>query len=210
MSLGYYDWLVKVIVLGDSGVGKTNILTQFCDQKFSQNYTATIGVDFKIKILNVQDKKIKLQIWDTAGQERFRNITQTYYKGAFGIIFVYSLIDRNSFNNVEGWIKSILESTTDEVCSILVGNKLDSQDRRVQTAEGEKLAQKYNMPFIETSALENKNIQDIFDRLGQNLKIRLENEGQKVSNNTHTQSGQFKLNQEANQTEQPTSSCNSC
>ncbi|CAD8067993.1 unnamed protein product [Paramecium sonneborni] len=208
MSNGYYDWLVKVIVLGDSGVGKTNILTQYCDQKFSQNYMATIGVDFKIKTITVEDKKIKLQIWDTAGQERFRNITQTYYKGAFGIIFVYSIVDRNSFNNVETWIKSITENTTDEVCSILVGNKMDSQDRRVQSSEGQALATKYKMPFIETSALENKNIQNIFDILGLNLKKRLENESQKAPVNADHQQSQFKLNQDSAQPQPAPSSCN--
>ncbi|CAK65768.1 unnamed protein product (macronuclear) [Paramecium tetraurelia] len=206
MATGYYDWLVKVIVLGDSGVGKTNILTQYCDQKFSQNYMATIGVDFKIKTITVEDKKIKLQIWDTAGQERFRNITQTYYKGAFGIIFVYSIVDRNSFNNVETWIKSITENTTDEVCSILVGNKMDSQDRRVQSSEGQALATKYKMPFIETSALENKNIQNIFDILGLNLKKRLENETLKPQATGESQQTQFKINQ----TPQPQPAPSSC
>ncbi|CAK73283.1 unnamed protein product (macronuclear) [Paramecium tetraurelia] len=207
MSNSYYDWLVKVIVLGDSGVGKTNILTQYCDQKFSQNYMATIGVDFKIKTITVEDKKIKLQIWDTAGQERFRNITQTYYKGAFGIIFVYSIVDRNSFNNVETWIKSITENTTDEVCSILVGNKMDSQDRRVQSSEGQALATKYKMPFIETSALENKNIQNIFDILGLNLKKRLENESQKPQANPEGKPT-FQINKDTPQPQQAPSSCN--
>lgn len=85
--------LVKLIIIGDSGVGKTNVLMRFCDSEFKENYVATIGVDFKVKILQVEDKRIKLQIWDTAGQERFKNITQTYYKGAVGIILTYSVTD---------------------------------------------------------------------------------------------------------------------
>ena len=95
-----YDYLVKMIIIGDSGVGKTNFLMQFCEGDFKGTYVATIGVDFKTKIIQVEDKKIKLQIWDTAGQERFRNITQTYYKGAAGIILMYSVTDDQSFHNI--------------------------------------------------------------------------------------------------------------
>lgn len=95
-----YDYLVKMIIIGDSGVGKTNFLMQFCESNFKGTYVATIGVDFKTKIIQVQDKRIKLQIWDTAGQERFRNITQTYYKGAAGIILMYSITDEQSFQNI--------------------------------------------------------------------------------------------------------------
>lgn len=92
-----YDYMTKLIVIGDSGVGKTNIILKFTQEKFKDNYVATIGVDFKVKIVNVGDKKIKLQIWDTAGQERFRTITQTYYKGAAGIVLVYGINDRTTF-----------------------------------------------------------------------------------------------------------------
>ena len=95
-----YDYLVKMIIIGDSGVGKTNFLMRFSEGNFKGTYVATIGVDFKTKILQVQDKRIKLQIWDTAGQERFRNITQTYYKGAAGIILMYSIADEQSFQNI--------------------------------------------------------------------------------------------------------------
>ena len=95
-----YSCTVKLIIIGDSGVGKTNILLKFCDGEFKLNYVATIGVDFKIKTIQVDDKRIKLQIWDTAGQERFKNINQTYYKGAIGIILTYSITDLNSFHNV--------------------------------------------------------------------------------------------------------------
>jgi Ras-related protein Rab-8A len=95
------------VIIGDSGVGKTNVLLRFCDDEFKLNYVATIGVDFKVKTINVDGKKIKLQIWDTAGQDRFKNINQTYYKGAIGVVLVYSITDLNSFNNVKNWIKQI-------------------------------------------------------------------------------------------------------
>lgn len=99
--------LVKVIIIGDSGVGKTNVLTRYCEGIFKDSYVATIGVDFKIKVLNIDGTKIKLQIWDTAGQERFRNITTTYFKGAAGIILVYSIDNYDSFRNIHNWMKQI-------------------------------------------------------------------------------------------------------
>jgi Ras-related protein Rab-8A len=126
------DLLVKVIIVGDSGVGKTNLLTYFCEGVFKDSYVATIGVDFKIKMLHIDNKKIKLQIWDTAGQERFRNITQTYYKGAAGILLAYSIADNKSFNSVSGWMKQIEAHSSEDVCKILIGTKSDLEtDRQV-------------------------------------------------------------------------------
>ena len=95
-----YDFMSKLIVIGDSGVGKTNIIIKFTEEYFKENYVATIGVDFKVKTLTIDDKKIRLQIWDTAGQERYRNITENYYKGAAGIVLVYAVNDRNTFTNL--------------------------------------------------------------------------------------------------------------
>lgn len=95
-----YDFMSKLIVIGDSGVGKTNIIIKFTEEYFKENYVATIGVDFKVKTIQVDDKKIRLQIWDTAGQERYKNITETYYKGAAGIVLVYAVNDRNTFLNL--------------------------------------------------------------------------------------------------------------
>jgi Ras-related protein Rab-8A len=97
----------KVIIIGDSGVGKTNILTRYCEGIFKDSYVATIGVDFKVKMVDVEGRKVKLQIWDTAGQERFKNITQTYYKGAAGIILVYAINNQDSFRNISNWLKQI-------------------------------------------------------------------------------------------------------
>ena len=101
------DFLAKVIIIGDSGVGKTNLLTKFCEGVFKDSYVATIGVDFKLKTITCEGSKVKLQIWDTAGQERFRNITQTYYKGAAGIILAYGINNKQSFKNINSWIKQI-------------------------------------------------------------------------------------------------------
>jgi Ras-related protein Rab-8A len=121
--IGYY--LAKVIIIGDSGVGKTNLITRFCENMFKDSYVATIGVDFKIKSLIVNEKRIKMQIWDTAGQERFKNITQTYYKGSAGIILSFSITDENSFNNIERWMHQIYNNAPEKVCKILIGTKLD-------------------------------------------------------------------------------------
>lgn len=99
--------VLKVIIIGDSGVGKTNILTRYCEGIFKDSYVATIGVDFKVKMVDVGGRKVKLQIWDTAGQERFKNITQTYYKGAAGIILVYAINNQDSFRNISNWLKQI-------------------------------------------------------------------------------------------------------
>ncbi|KAM3142165.1 hypothetical protein pb186bvf_005819 [Paramecium bursaria] len=168
-----FDWLAKVIIIGDSGVGKTNILSQFCEQKFSVTHTATLGVDFKVKTIDVEGKKIKLQVWDTAGQERFKTITKTYYKGSHGVILTYSVIDKQSYDNVENWLRSILENTQD-VHIILVGNKCDkTEERQVSFQEGERIAKNYSIPFFETSARSGQNIKETFDLLGKKIKDTL-------------------------------------
>lgn len=130
--------MAKVIIIGDSGVGKTNLITRFCENSFKDSYVTTIGVDFKIKTLSVGDRRYKLQIWDTAGQERFKNITQTYYKGAAGIILAYSITDRNSFENVERWINQIDTNAPSDVSKILIATKSDLSDsRQVSLIEGQ-------------------------------------------------------------------------
>lgn len=125
-----HDVVLKVIIIGDSGVGKTNILTRYCEGIFKESYVATIGVDFKIKLIQHGDKKVKLQIWDTAGQERFKNITQTYYKGAAGIILVYAINNIESFRNLNSWIRQIENTSNEDSTIILLGAKSDlSPDR---------------------------------------------------------------------------------
>ena len=120
-----YDYLCKSIIVGDSGVGKTNIVLRFTEDTYKNCHTATIGVDFKVKVLDVDNTKIKLQVWDTAGQCKFRNITKAYFKGAMGAIFAYSIDDRNSFENIGDWIRQANETSDSEQVRILVGNKSD-------------------------------------------------------------------------------------
>lgn len=134
-------------------------------------HITTIGVDFKIKTIHIGDVKIKMQIWDTAGQERFKTITETYYKGAAGVVLVYAVNDRKTFNSLENWIKQINESQPDNISKIIVGNKSDVPDseRQVAKAEGEALAKRYGVEFLESSAKENYNIAEIFSILGEKI-----------------------------------------
>jgi Ras-related protein Rab-8A len=157
-----YDFLFKLLIIGESGVGKTCLLLQFTEGSFTTNHLTTIGIDFKIKIINLEEKQIKLQIWDTAGQERFRTITKTYYKGAHGIILTYDVTDENSFKNVRNWVKQIEQNAQTNVCKVLVGNKCDREDRKVSYEEGAKLAKEFNMQFFETSAKSNYNVNETF------------------------------------------------
>ena len=160
-----YDYLFKLLIIGESGVGKTCLLLRFTDDSFTANHLTTIGIDFKIKIINLEGKLIKLQIWDTAGQERFRTITKTYYKGAHGIILTYDVNDQNTFKNIRNWIKQIEANAQTNVCKVLVGNKCDKPDRVVTEEDGKKLADDFKMSFFETSAKTNQNVNEVFNFL---------------------------------------------
>jgi Ras-related protein Rab-8A len=168
-----YDYLFKILLIGDSGVGKSCVLSVFCDDKFIPTFITTIGIDFKIKTIIVDEKRIKLQIWDTAGQERFRTITNAYYRGAMGIILFYDITDIKSFNNVSNWLKCIQQHANDTVDIILVGNKSDSHDRCIFERDGLKLSQELKVKFFETSAKLNQNINELFYTLTSDIKKRL-------------------------------------
>ena len=158
-----YDHLFKLLIIGDSGVGKSSLLVRFADNTFSPNYITTIGVDFKIRTIVVNGERVKLQIWDTAGQERFRTITSTYYRGTHGVIVVYEVTSGDSFSNVKRWLDEI-NSHCDNVQKILVGNKADEAERRVVLKEDAmKFARELNIPFFETSAKENVNVEQMFN-----------------------------------------------
>ena len=177
MSSHKYDYLFKILIIGESGVGKTCLLLRFTEDSFTTTFLTTIGIDFKIKIINLENKLIKLQIWDTAGQERFRTITKTYYKGAHGIILTYDVTDQDSFKNIRNWIKQIEANAQGNVKRVLVGNKCDKPDRVVTEEEGKKLADDYSMGFFETSAKTNKNVTEVFYHLTK--EILKANEGNK-------------------------------
>eukprot|EP01116_Phalansterium_solitarium_P021589 TRINITY_DN677_c0_g1_i2.p2 TRINITY_DN677_c0_g1~~TRINITY_DN677_c0_g1_i2.p2 ORF type:complete len:216 (+),score=52.49 TRINITY_DN677_c0_g1_i2:105-752(+) len=161
-----YEFLYKVVVTGDSGVGKTNIITRFTSNEFYVGNKATIGVEFGHAEVTLADStKVKVQIWDTAGQERFRAITRGYYRGAVGALIVYDITKAQSFKNVEKWLSELGEHADNDIVIMLVGNKTDLKaSREVATEDAKKFAQKSNLLYIETSALDGENIQLAFQQ----------------------------------------------
>ncbi|KAH9734873.1 ras-related protein RABE1c-like [Citrus sinensis] len=170
-----YDYLIKLLLIGDSGVGKSCLLLRFSDDSFTTSFITTIGIDFKIRTIELDGKRIKLQIWDTAGQERFRTITTAYYRGAMGILLVYDVTDESSFNNIRNWMRNIDQHAADNVNKILVGNKadMDESKRAVPTAKGQELADEYGIKFFETSAKTNFNVEQVFFSIAREIKQRL-------------------------------------
>lgn len=161
-----YDHLFKILMVGDSGVGKSSLLLRFTDDTFSENFISTIGVDFKIRTVNHEGRVIKMQIWDTAGQERFRTITSSYYRGAHGVILVYDVTDQVSFNNARQWLTEIERYACGHVVKLLVGNKCDLTTKRVvDQLTGKEFADQFNLPFLEASAKDGSNVETAFRTL---------------------------------------------
>ncbi|MFT7798677.1 ras-related protein Rab-8A isoform X2 [Arapaima gigas] len=170
-----YDYLFKLLLIGDSGVGKTCVLFRFSEDAFNSTFISTIGIDFKIRTVELDGKKIKLQIWDTAGQERFRTITTAYYRGAMGIMLVYDITNEKSFDNIKNWIRNIEEHASADVEKMVLGNKCDVNDKRqVSKERGEKLALEYGIKFMETSAKANINVENAFITLARDIKVKME------------------------------------
>ncbi|PFH33217.1 Rab1 protein [Besnoitia besnoiti] len=165
-----YDHLFKLVLIGDSGVGKSCLLLRFSDDAFTESYITTIGVDFRFRTINVDSEVVKLQIWDTAGQERFRTITSAYYRGADGIVLVYDVTDRESFSHVDEWLAEVNRYANENTCKILVGNKCEkSDDRQVSTEEGQRKAEELGIAFIETSAKNAINVDEAFTVVAREL-----------------------------------------
>ena len=161
------EFLYKILLLGDSSVGKTCFLMRYTDNTFQEIHMSTIGLDYKLKNIQLDDgKMVKIQIWDTAGQDRFRSITKNYYKGAHGIILIYDVTSRKTFENVKNWVAQIREEVSEKVSIILVGNKIDDVDgRKVKTEEGQMMAKECGLAFFETSAKSGENIDSTFNEL---------------------------------------------
>ncbi|KRX03903.1 P-loop containing nucleoside triphosphate hydrolase [Pseudocohnilembus persalinus] len=160
-----HDYVLKILILGESNVGKTCLLLKYVDDKFQTNHMPTIGIDFRNKIIRTQGKNVKLTLWDTAGQERFRIVTNTLYNGAQGIVLCYSVGDRNSFTNIKTWMKQIKESAGSDVAILLVGNKSDITERQVTEEEGKALAESYNISHYECSAKSGSNVELVFEQM---------------------------------------------
>ncbi|KAK8531995.1 hypothetical protein V6N13_131345 [Hibiscus sabdariffa] len=208
-----YDYLIKLLLIGDSGVGKSCLLLRFSDGSFTTSFITTIGIDFKIRTIELDGKRIKLQIWDTAGQERFRTITTAYYRGAMGILLVYDVTDESSFNNIRNWIRNIEQHASDNVNKVLVGNKADmDESKRVCFSFPVSLASTSlsfafkvtllfgilswfgflykplrnifsGCPYFETSAKTNLNVEEVFFSIARDIKQRLADSDARVEPN---------------------------
>ncbi|PIM99760.1 GTPase Rab1/YPT1, small G protein superfamily [Handroanthus impetiginosus] len=188
-----YDYLFKLLLIGDSSVGKSCLLLRFADDSYVDSYISTIGVDFKIRTVELEGKTIKLQIWDTAGQERFRTITSSYYRGAHGIIIVYDVTEKESFNNVKQWLNEIDRYANDNVCKLLVGNKCDLVESKVVDTETAKaFADELGIPFLETSAKDAINVEQAFLTMAAEIKKKIGSQpaGDKSSTSTVEIKGQ--------------------
>ena len=165
-----YELLYKIIIIGDTGVGKSNILSRYIKNEFHDDSKATVGVELGTKYLKIKGTGAKLQIWDTAGQERYRSITSSYYKGSHGCFIVYDITNERSFDNVDKWFEQAQKEPSKQVTIILVGNKCDlEEDRQVTREQGEEKAKSFNCHFFETSALSKLRIDDIFIEIVNNI-----------------------------------------
>lgn len=166
-----YDHLFKVLLIGDTAVGKTCILCRFANDEFKASHLSTIGIDFKMRTFDVEGQKIRIQMWDTAGQERYETITTQYYRRAQGIILVYDITRRITFENIQKWINYVEEHAGKEVKTVIVGNKCDVAEnkRTVSFKEGKKLSDQFGVPFFETSAFSNINIENAFAEMCQQI-----------------------------------------
>ena len=181
-----FEFPLKVIVIGDSCVGKTNFIFRFIENRFSFNYVTTVGFDYRSKIITLpkSKKKVKLQIWDTAGQERYNSVNKNLFQKVQGVIIMYDITNRISFDNIDKWVLLLSQNVADK-SKILVGNKLDlSEEKRIVTEEeGQKIADKNDMPFFETSSKTGENVEKIFLTLAENIYENLSNDNPSITDN---------------------------
>ena len=161
------DFVIKILLLGDSEVGKSCFLMRYSDNVFVENYITTIGLDYKLKTVKLDSgKTIKVQLWDTAGQDKYRTIAKNYYKGSHGILLLYDITKMTSFENIREWIRDIKEEVSEKAIICLIGNKIDLTDnRKISKEKGEELAEEYKIPFFEASAKSGENVDEVFKAL---------------------------------------------
>ena len=193
-SFNSYDMIFKIVLIGDTSVGKTNMLSRYISNEYNPNSQSTIGVELSTKNYIFDNNEVKVQIWDTAGQEKYRSITSSYYKGAQGCLLVYDITRKETFDNIDKWFSELKNSSNSDITAILIGNKCDlSNERKVTTEEAQKKAKLLNMAFMETSALDGSNIDKAFSELVSNvyqknkqnfnneIKVILEDKGEEIN-----------------------------
>lgn len=185
-TLMSYAYLFKYIIIGDTGAGKSCLLLQFTDKRFQPVHDLTIGVEFGARMVNIDDRQIKLQIWDTAGQESFRSITRSYYRGAAGALLVYDITRRETFNHLTRWLEEARQNGNQNMTIMLIGNKNDLEHRRqVSIEEGEAFAQKHGLMFLETSAKTAENVEESFHLPAKKIYEKIKEGIYDVSNETY-------------------------
>ena len=178
-----YNLIFKIVLIGDSNVGKTNILSKYLQNEFNPDSKATVGVEFGSKTFNINDNVIKAQIWDTAGTEKYRSITNAYYKGAKGVFVVYDISRKASFNNIDKWLFDLKNNGDENINIVIIGNKIDLENQReVTTEEGEKKAIINKASFIETSAKNGDNIEKAFNLMIENVYENFKKENENKEN----------------------------
>ncbi|GMH91443.1 hypothetical protein TrVE_jg7239 [Triparma verrucosa] len=162
-----YDYLFKILMIGDAGVGKSSLLLRFTDETFDEHIQSTIGVDFKVKHTTISDKRVKLTVWDTAGQERFRTLTSSYYRGAQAVLLTYDVGRRDTFENLEVWLKEVdsYSPNKEAIVKLLVGNKIDLPDATVDDEEAEEWAKSNGMMFLKASAKDDEGVKECFEEV---------------------------------------------
>uniref|UniRef100_A0A914CRE4 Ras-related protein Rab-25 n=1 Tax=Acrobeloides nanus TaxID=290746 RepID=A0A914CRE4_9BILA len=183
------DYIYKIILVGDMGVGKSNLLLRYTRDSFSLNKESTIGVEFDIKKIQVDDKTIKIQLWDTAGSERYKAIVPTYYRRALGALIIYDITRYDSFKNVSRWLAELKDHSSPNIVITLIGNKFDLESvRRVPVEEGARFAKENGLMFLETSALDSTNVELAFEKLVKEIykKTREWREGDPIQNGFNT------------------------
>lgn len=181
-----YAYLFKYIIIGDTGVGKSCLLLQFTDKRFQPVHDLTIGVEFGARMINIENRQVKLQIWDTAGQESFRSITRSYYRGAAGALLVYDITRRETFNHLTRWLEEARQNANANMVIMLIGNKLDLEHRRaVSFEEGKKFAEENDLIFLETSAKTARNVEQAFGSTAEKIYSNIQAGVYDVTNEAH-------------------------
>ena len=181
-----YDQKIKIMVIGESLVGKTALITRYTNNSFSGTYLTTVGIDFQTKLLNINDKTIKVELWDTAGQERFRNIAKNYFQSSDGFLIVYDITSKSSFEKLSFWNEQVNLNAPENTKYIIVGNKKDLEEKReVKIEEGENFVKENKVKFYETSAKDGSNVNEVFELLAK--EIVADSEKLQVKNNRSSQ-----------------------